>query len=249
MSPSISNQLLLALPSQVLALLTSDLEPVSFAQGLVLLEPEDPIEQVYFPETGMISLLVLTREGAAIETSVVGREGALGLQRGLGARQSFTKATVQIGGRFLRISAHSFEQASSASAPLREMISRYTELLWAEALQTAACNAVHDASSRLCHWLLRSAKCVGGDQLPLTHDFLGQMLGVRRTTVTLLAQELQRKGAIKYRRGKIAILDRSILESSACECYQLIHRDKLPRTNGLYFEPARAEGARRTRES
>src|SRR5262245_14841284 len=128
MSDSLANQLLAPLPPHVLALLSPYLEPVSLPQGVVLLEPEDPIERVYFPETGMISLLIVTREGDAVETSVVGREGALGLQRGLGKRRSFTRATVQIAGRFLGITAYKFEQASAASAPLRDMISRYTEV-------------------------------------------------------------------------------------------------------------------------
>ena len=232
-SAPLSNQLLATLPSNVLALLDLDLEPVSLPQGVVLLEPEDPIERVYFPETGMISLLVVTREGEAVETSVVGREGALGLQRGLGSRRSFTRATVQIAGRFLCIAAYKFEQVSATSAPLRDMISRCTEVLWAEAQQTTACNAIHDASSRLCRWLLQSARCVGGDHLTLTQDFLGQMLGVRRTTVTLLAQELQRKGAIKYSRGKISILNRSILEACACECHQIMQHKELPRKIGV----------------
>src|SRR5215510_14226058 len=232
---SLSNHLLATLPANALALLNSDLEPVSLSQGVVLLEPEDPIERVFFPETGMISLLVVTREGEAVETSVVGREGALGLQRGLGSRRSFTRATVQIAGRFLCIAAYKFEQVSATSAPLRDMISRCTEVLWAEAQQTTACNAIHDASSRLCRWLLQSARCVGGDHLTLTQDFLGQMLGVRRTTVTLLAQELQRKGAIKYSRGKISILSRSILESCACECHQIMQDKELPRRIGLPF--------------
>jgi CRP-like cAMP-binding protein len=234
-SLSLSNRLLATLPPNVLALLQSDLEAVSLPQGVVLLEPEDPIERVYFPETGMISLLVVTREGDAVETSVVGREGALGLQRGLGKRRSFTRATVQIAGRFSSIAAYKFEQASAVSAPLRDMIHRHTEVLWAEAQQTTACNAIHDASSRLCRWLLQSAKCVGGEHLTLTQDFLGQMLGVRRTTVTLLAQELQRKGAIKYSRGKISILDRSILESCACECHQIMQSKELPRKIGLFL--------------
>ena len=234
-SPSPSNQLLATLPSNVLALLNLDLEPVSLPQGVVLLEPEDPIERVYFPETGMISLLVVTREGEAVETSVVGRDGALGLQRGLGKRRSFTRATVQIAGRFLTIAAHKFEQASAASPPLRDLINHYTEILWAEAQQTTACNAIHDASSRLCRWLLQSARCIGGDNLTLTQDFLGQMLGVRRTTVTLLAQELQRKGAIKYSRGKISILSRSTLEACACECHQVMQDKELPRKIGIPF--------------
>ena len=230
---TLPNYLLATLPPHVFGLLKADLEPVSLPQGMVLLEPGDPIERIYFPETAMISLVVVTREGDTIETSIVGREGALGLQRGLGKRCSFTRATVQIAGRFLRIAAYKLEQASTASAPLRDMINRYTEVLWAEAQQTAACNAIHDASSRLSRWLLQSARCVDRDHLTLTQDFLGHMLGVRRTTVTLLAQELQRKGAIKYSRGKISILSRSTLESCACECHQIMHNEALPRKIGV----------------
>jgi CRP-like cAMP-binding protein len=215
-----SNFLLASLPADVLSLL--ELEPIVLPQGTPILEPKEPIDRVYFPETGMISLLVVTSEGDAVETAIVGREGALGIQRGLGRRQSLTRATVQIAGRFLTLAAPKFELATAASAPIREMIVRYTEVLWGQAQQTAACNAVHDASSRLCRWLLQSANSVGSDQLALTQEFISQMLGVRRTTVTLLAQHLQRTGAIKYRRGKISILNRSTLEACSCECHRVL---------------------------
>ena len=157
-----------------------------------------------------------------VETSTVGCEGAVGLHRGLGERQSFTRATVQVPGRFSVIAGKPFEEISVVSPGIREMIALYTEVLWAEAQQLAACNAVHDASARLCRWLLQSAKAVGSDQLALTQEFIGQMLGVRRTTVTLLAQHLQRSGAIRYRRGKISILDRATLEACACECHTVM---------------------------
>jgi CRP-like cAMP-binding protein len=113
------------------------------------------------------------------------------------------------------------------------MITRYTEVLWAEAQQIAACNAIHDTSSRLCRWLLQTFDRVHSSQLPLTQDFVAQMLGVRRTTVTLLAQELQNKGAIRYSRGNITILDRGALEACACECYRVIQQEKLPLKIGV----------------
>jgi CRP-like cAMP-binding protein len=214
------NHLLAALPPQALGLL--DLKAISLAHGKVLLERGDPIERVYFPKSGMISLVVVTKEGQVVETGIIGREGALGVQRGLGKRQSFTKAAVQIDGSFLTMPADKFELAVASSTPIRAMINRYTEVLWAEAQQTTACNAVHTASSRLSRVLLESAGSVGSDQLPLTQEFLSQMLGVCRTTVTVLAQSLQRKGAIKYRRGKISIVNRSALEACACECHKII---------------------------
>ena len=115
----------------------------------------------------------------------------------------------------------------------RDLISRYLEMLWAEAQQLAACNAVHDAASRLSRWLLQSADRVGSDRIQLTQEFLAHMLGVRRTTVTLLAQAIQQKGLIKYSRGQIMILDRQGLEACACECYGIIHHDKLPAALGI----------------
>jgi CRP-like cAMP-binding protein len=110
---------------------------------------------------------------------------------------------------------------------IRDLASRYTEVLWAESQQTAACNAIHDGSQRLCRWLLQSADCIGSDHLLLTQEYLADMLGVRRTTVTLLAQELQERGVIRYSRGKITILDRKGLEARACECYEAIKHENL----------------------
>jgi CRP-like cAMP-binding protein len=223
----LDNRLLATLPQETLALLEPDLKEISGTQGCVFLEPGDTIDRVYFPQNGMISLLVVSREGDMVEVSTVGREGALGLHCGLGGRRSFTRATVQIPGRFSTITAHAIERVSLRSSAIREMIVRYTEMLWVEAQQLAACNAVHDASSRLCRWLLQSADQTESLQLPLTQEFLAQMLGVRRTTVTLLAQELQKRGIIKYSRGKVTILNRKMLEEDACECYEVIHHERL----------------------
>lgn len=221
------NRLLAALPGETLALLERDLKTISLTPGFVCFEPGDTIDQVYFPTGGMISLLVTTGEGEVVETSMIGREGAVGLQRALGQRLSFTRATVQIPGSFAVMSAEQFELAAGKSTALRDMVFRYTETLWAEAQQLAACNAVHDASSRLCRWLLLSADRSGRGQLPFTQELLADMLGVRRTTVTLLAQELQNKGILKYSRGRITILDRSLLEACACECYDVIKHENV----------------------
>jgi CRP-like cAMP-binding protein len=214
------NYLLASLPPEALSLL--ELDPIVLEQGTLLLEAKRPIDQIYFPETGMISLLVTTDEGDMVETGIIGREGAFGIQRGFGRRQSTTRATVQIGGRFLSIPASNLEAATAASATIRDLIIRYTEVLWAQAQQTAACNAVHDAPARLCRWLLQSANAIGSDKLALTQVFIAQMLGVRRTTVTGMAQHLKTTGGIKYSRAKISILDRSILEATACSCYKTI---------------------------
>jgi CRP-like cAMP-binding protein len=229
------NYILAALPRKTLAMLERDLKEVSLPLGVVCFEPGDMIDQIYFPATGMISLLVAAGNGAMVEATMIGREGAVGLQRAIGIRKSFTRATVQIPGRFTTISADRFAQVASANPALRELVFRYTEILWSEAQQLAACNAVHDSASRLCRWLLLSADRSGSDQLPLTQEILADMLGVRRTTVTLLAQELQTQGILKYSRGKIRILDRDALVTRACGCYHLTKHESLSLQTGVYL--------------
>jgi CRP-like cAMP-binding protein len=228
-----SNRLLDAMPQDALALLEPELRHTVLPQGAVCFEVGEPIEQVYFPQTGMISLLVTTGDGDMVETSSVGREGGIGLQCGLGARSSFTRAVVQIPGRFSILPAVRFEYAASRSPALRDLVFRYIETAWAEAQQNAACNAIHDSSARLCRWLLHTADRTGSEQLLLTQEFLADMLGVRRTTVTLLAQELQKRGFVKYSRGRITILDRSGLEACSCECYHAIKDENLPLKIGV----------------
>jgi CRP-like cAMP-binding protein len=179
--------------------------------------------------------LVLDRNGGAIETATVGREGAVGLHGGLGGRRSFTRATTQIGGRFSAVRAGRFEHIANGSAPVRDLILRYTEVLLAEAQQISACNAMHSGGARLCRWLLQCADRTSRDELPLTQESLAQLLGIRRTTVTLLAQALQVRGLISYRRGHIVLLDRKGLEESACECYGIMRHEKLAPALGLHF--------------
>jgi len=230
---SAGNRVLAALPDDVFILLEPDLRQLTLPQGVVCYGAGDPIDQVYFPHTGMISQLITTGDGDMVETSSTGREGAVGLQCGLGSRLSFTRTMVQIPGRFSAISAARFEHAASRSAALRDLIMRYIETVWAEAQQNAACNAVHDGSSRLCRWLLQCADRTGSEQILLTQEFLAEMLGVRRTTVTLLAQDLQKRGIVRYSRGRITILDRPALEACACECYAAIKHENLSQRIGI----------------
>jgi CRP-like cAMP-binding protein len=223
----IGNQLLAALPRETFALFGQNLKYVSLSQGIVCYEAGDRIDRVYFPISGMISLLVTGRDGETIQTGVIGREGGAGLQSGLGERNTYTRATIQIPGDFGVIAAAHFERAVSDSASLRDWVIHYLEAQCAEAQQIAACNAIHSGSARLCRWLLQAAECTGSDHLPLTQEILADMIGVRRTTVTLLAQELQRRGVIRYSRGRITLLNRSMLEACACECYEAIKRENL----------------------
>jgi CRP-like cAMP-binding protein len=227
------NRLLAALPRELLELMGSDLRHISLAQGRAIYEPGEEIDEIYFPQSGMISLLVVAKDGGAIETATIGREGAVGLHSAVGKRLSFTRATIQVPGNFSVIRATAFARSLHDHAPVRDLIARYTEVLWAEAQQIAACNAVHDAPARLCRWLLQTADRIGSDQVPLTQELIGQMLGVRRTTVTLLSQSLQRRGMIKYARGHITILNREHLKHCACECYAVMQQEKLPLKLGV----------------
>ena len=229
------NRLLAALPADTLELLGRELKQVSLQQGAILLEPGNPVEDIYFPQTGLISLLVLTRSGDTVEAATVGREGAVGLHGGLGGRRSFTRATTQIGGRFSAVRAGRFEHIANGSAPVRDLIMRYTEVILAEAQQIGACNAMHSGGARLCRWLLQCADRTSRDELLLTQESLAQLLGVRRTTVTLLAQALQVRGLISYRRGHIVLLDCKGLRERACECYSIMRHEKLAPALGLLF--------------
>lgn len=233
------NRLLAAMPTDVISLLRKELRQVSVAQGSIMLEAGAPIESIYFPQTGLASLLIVSKDGRPFEAATVGREGAVGLHSALGRRRSFTRATAQIGGKFSTIRAARFNHVVESNAAVRDLVTRYLEMLWAEAQQIAVCNAAHDASARLCRWLLQSADRIGSERLALTQEFLAQMLGVRRTTVNLLARSLQAKGSITYRRGEVVIVDRKALEACACECYHAIHHDNLPRALGFSLWGAR----------
>jgi CRP-like cAMP-binding protein len=227
------NRLLAALPPETLANLDGDLKQVSIAQGAVMFEPGAPLDTIYFPQTGLVSLLILTAAGDALETTMVGREGAVGLQGRFGTRFSFTRAVAQIGGRFSFIRAARFAELVDGDAAVSNLFSRYTEVLLAEAQQIVACNAAHDGVSRLARCLLQSADRIGSDELALIQETLAEMLGVRRTTVTLLAKALKEKGLIRYSRGHLVITNRKSLESTACECYHAVHHDRLPVTLGI----------------
>jgi CRP-like cAMP-binding protein len=225
--------MLAAMPPAVLALFSSDLKEKMFQQGGVLQEPTEPIERIYFPQDGMISLLVVLQDGGAVEATTIGREGCAGIQAGLGRRRAFTRAVTQVGGTFSYINADRFRAAAEGNGAVKDIIGRYTELLWAESQQVSACNARHHAEARLCRWLLQTRDRIGSDILPLTQEFLSEMLGVRRTTVTLVARALQTANLIKYRRGVIHITDLEALKKNACECFAAMKQETLPQRVGI----------------
>ena len=222
------NALLAALPQATLAGL--QFSHLALPQGEVCFDAGDLIDRVFFPTAGLISLVISTEKAELIEAGMIGREGAAGLQSALGQRFSFPRAVVQIPGTFYVVYAEPLRRAVAASEEAKALMQQYIETLWAEAQQIAACNAAHDGATRLARWLLQCADRTGTEQLKLTQEFLGEMLGIRRTRVTLLAQAFQQRGLIRYSRGRITILNRSGLEACACECYRTI--------KGLYDELA-----------
>ncbi|HRF09637.1 MAG TPA: Crp/Fnr family transcriptional regulator [Xanthobacteraceae bacterium] len=217
------NHLLASLPEPEFALLQPHLKDVPLKQGTVLCEQGELIDQVYFPDSGMVSIVVVLSDGEkSVETATVGREGAVGAVAGLGERKSTARAIVQVAGKGQRLPARHLQFAAKQSPVLRDFIVRYQEMLLHQAQQSTACNALHEARPRLCRWLLQTRDRLDSDMVALTQEFLAQMLGVRRTTVTELARGLQSKGLVRYKRGKIEILDRPGLEACACECYDAL---------------------------
>ena len=175
------NLLLAALPAADLTLLTPYLKPIALTQGIVLQEQGEAIEEVYFPNDGIISLLAVMRQGNAIELATIGFEGAVGSLAGLGPRRSHTRAVVQVPGYGQRIPAARFRKAAEQSEAIRNICVRYGEMLLIQVQQTAACNALHPVEARLCRWLLQARDRLQSNIIQLTHEFLSQMLGVRRT--------------------------------------------------------------------
>jgi CRP-like cAMP-binding protein len=223
--PDLRNRLLEALAQADRTLLLPHLRDIVLEQGAVLEEQGERIEHVYFPHSGVVSLLAVMRQGDAIEIATIGREGAVGSLAGLGPRRAHTRAVVQVAGTASRISASRFRKAAERSQAIRDLIVRYGEMLLIQVQQTAACNALHDVEERLSRWLLQVRDRVNDNSIRLTHEFLSQMLGVRRPTVTVVAHMLQKAGLIRYHRGHIEILDRPGLEARACECYSAIRRN------------------------
>jgi CRP-like cAMP-binding protein len=218
------NRLLAALSPADFSVLAPNLKDISLTQGDVLQEAGEAIKHVYFPQFGMISLLAVMQNGSAVETATVGREGAAGAMSGLGSRIAPHRSVAQIEGIASRIAAARFEAAVNGSTSIKDLIVRYSDCLMMMIQQSAGCNALHTLETRLCRWLLQTRDRNDSNRLPLTQEFLSQMLGVRRTTLTLIARNLQTLGLIRYRRGNIEILDRSGLEAKACECYAVIRR-------------------------
>jgi len=219
---ALDNKLLSTLPRGPFELLAPHMTTEPLEQGLVLVEAGDEIDYVYFPHYGMLSLLAVLKDGKAIETATVGREGVVGAMAGLGLYRSLVRVVVQLPIGVTKIPAAQFRKAVAQSDALRDLCIQYNEVLLSQARVTAACNALHNIEARFCRWLLQTADRAGGDRITLTQEFLAEMLGVRRSSVTEVASKIQGTGIISYSRGVINILDRPAVEKMSCECYQTL---------------------------
>jgi CRP-like cAMP-binding protein len=217
------NRLLAALDPTDYALVRPHLSTACFERGAILQEQEAPVAHVYFPMSGLVSLVSVMKDGHEIETAVVGRDGAVGFV-GLGRWNAFARATVQIPATCAVITESHFRAAVSQSERLRDLMLRFREALFVQVHQTAACNALHPLEDRLARWLLQALDLTDERELPVTQESIAKMLGVRRTSVTLIANRLQADGLIRYRRGHIVVLNRMGLEEVTCECYRAICR-------------------------
>ena len=217
------NLLLDALPARDQLRVRSQLERVPLPLGMTIYEADAPITQVFFPCSGMVSMVSEMPEGT-VEVGTVGREGMVGVAIALQADSMPTRAFVQVEGEAMRMSAGNLRALMTESAALQRILARYALALFDQAAQSAACNRLHTLEERCARWLLMTHDRLRGDVLPLKHTFLAQMLGVHRPAVTVAAGTLQRAGMISYTRGRIRIIDRAALESAACGCYEITRR-------------------------
>jgi len=216
------NHLLALLPRAEFEALASAFQIVTMERGMVLHEPGDEPERVWFPQSGMVSLLAVMSDGKAVETATVGREGVVGGMGGLGLHIPLTRAVIQVPVIASRLPAATFRRAVQSYPVLRDMIVRYNDVLLGQVQVTCACNALHPIQKRLARWILQTRDRVDTDTVPLTQELVSEMLGVRRSSVSEIAGRLQASGLIRYSRGSIEILNRPALEAASCECYALI---------------------------
>lgn len=220
--PYRDNFLLASLSPGDLAALRPHLKLVHFEQEQVLFEAGGSIEATYFPTSAVISIVVALSSGQAVEAAMVGRDGVVGASAALDGNMSLSRAVIQLSGAAMVCSLAGLRSAAMQSQPLLSLLIRHEQILYAQAQQSAACMAAHHVDARLCRWLLRSRDLSQSDTLLFTQEFLAEMLGVRRTSVTVVAHTLQMAGIIKYTRGKIQITNLEGLQDAACECYEVV---------------------------
>ena len=220
----VANKVLLALPANEYESMRADLTFIDLPDHLSLHEPTQNIEFVYFPNRGMVSQVVVTKDGRTVEVGVVGNEGFVGAGLAVGLSRSSVREIIQIAGDGFRMMGNALERILQSAPQLQMILNRHSGLQAMQVAQTAACNRLHDIQQRLARWLLMTQDRVNLAVLPITHDFIATMMGTDRSTVSLAASVLQKKGIIEYVRGAVKIVNRRKLEKSACECYGVIQQ-------------------------
>lgn len=219
------NQLLAALPEEARSRLAPHLEPVALRLGEVIQEAGARAGYIYFPVSGIISLLYVMQDGASGEIAIVGNEGLVGFPLLMGGGRTSSRAIVQIAGAASRIAARYAREEFDRAGAFQNILLRYAQALLTQMGQTAVCNRHHSVEQQLCRWLLMSLDRLPSNELQMTHELIANMLGVRREGVTEAAGALQRAGIIRYARGRIEVLDRPRLERTACECYEVVKKE------------------------
>jgi CRP-like cAMP-binding protein len=232
------NQLLAVLPEAELARLSPNLETVALPLGAVIYESGGAQPYVFFPASGIVSLLYVMGNGAAAEIAVVGNEGMVGIALFMGGGTTPSRAVVQSAGIGYRLAAAAIKSEFSRGGALQRLLLRYTQALITQMTQTAVCNRHHSLDQQLCRWLLLSLDRLQSNELTMTQELMANMLGVRREGVTEAAGKLQADGLIQYSRGRIKVLDRPGLEARVCECYDVVRRE----TTRLLPAPGDTEG-------
>jgi CRP-like cAMP-binding protein len=218
-SPHASSAFLASLQPADLNALLPHLELIDLPQGMVLFEGGDAIRAAYFIHSGIVSLVVDLSSGETIEAAMIGAAGLVGGASAVDSNVALNRAVVQVAGRASVLRVEPLRAAAERSVALRNRIVRHEEFVLAQAQQAAACNVSHSLEARLCRWLLRCRDLLQSDDVPLTQEFIAEMLGVRRTSVSMVAHTIQQAGFIRYHRGHIRVLNVEGLEESACECY------------------------------
>jgi CRP-like cAMP-binding protein len=227
------NRLLLALPSRDLKRILPELEHISCQREQVLMDADSALDYVFFPDSGVVSVLAVYADGSIIEMATIGREGCTGVQAILGAKRSSARFLVQIPGSAAKMSRAAFVRAARSMPSLRNLTYAYVQAFLEQVLVSVACNGAHSLKQRLARWLLMMRDRSDDDVLEITQDLLAEMLGVQRPTITNAARELELAGLIERGRRQVTILDRQGLIEASCECYQLVRErvsSHLPKT-------------------
>lgn len=220
----IHNEILLDLPRKEMEMLLPKLEFVRLKTHHVLHEPGDSLKSAYFCDTGLVSILSVFPDGKSVEVGLVGKEGFVGLPLVAGFRTAPTRAVAQIEATAFRVDGEALMVILRQCPNLERQLQQFSQIMAMQVTQIAACNRLHEVDERLARWLLMSADRIGSNSVPLTHEFLAQMLGTRRSSVTVAAGMLEKAGLIAHSRGDVEIIDRKKLEEAACECYGLMQR-------------------------